>query len=290
MRAFTRACVRVHVGDRYKKECQKRKKGGLQQLFAKAHIPWAVCVSLPRLVACSLARSLPLTRHSLTRSLTRSFALLLAPSNRYRSICKTCLDQPSGEGITDWLFASFCFNLFCRGINTAQLDLHSLFPTVDGFLVDLLATKTNMEGAKDEKKNCTGNSADPTVCLRTALAVRLLLWGHATDAADTLLFPGGNKAATFGARLQFLLKSLDCTQALKTAGIIAEVLGTHSLRKGGATLSTTGSQTCNVVAVCKRGDWSFGVTGAYFLCCNRDVWYSLVALDPAHFMRRLLFF
>ena len=163
------------------------------------------------------------------------------------------------------MFASFCFNLFCRGINTASLDLHSLFPTVDGFLVDLLATKTNMDGEKDEKKNCTGNPADPTVCLRTALAVRLLMWARETNAADTLLFPGGNKASTFGARLQHLLQSVDCTQALKTAGIIAAVLGTHSLRKGGATLSTMGAHTCNVVAVCKRGDWSFGVTGAYFL-------------------------
>ena len=86
-----RACARGGAGGRYKKECQKRKKGGLQQLFAKACIPWAVCVSLARfarLLACSLARfarlltcSLTTTHSPLTHSpLTHSLPPLPPPS------------------------------------------------------------------------------------------------------------------------------------------------------------------------------------------------------------------
>jgi hypothetical protein len=162
--------------------------------------------------------------------------------------------------VQDWAFAALCFNMFCRGVSTAQIQLGCLLPTSDGFLVDLVASKTNLVGQKCERKNVAGNPLDPSVCPRLALAVCLALWNRGTDAKETFLFAGGHKAATFGERLRTILKSPKCVQQLQTAGIDPSVVGTHSLRKGGATLCTT-SLVCNVVAVCKRGDWAHGVTG-----------------------------
>ena len=48
---------------------------------------------------------------------------------------------------------------------------------------------------------------------------------------------------------------------LKQNGIEVDDLGVHSYRKGGATFVTTGSTTCNRIAVFKRGGWQLGVQG-----------------------------
>lgn len=182
---------------------------------------------------------------------------------------------PDGSGVSDWLFSAFCFNIFCRGTNTAGLNLYMLSPTPDGFLVDLVATKTNLEGDKDEKKNLTGNPNDGRVSIRLAMAVALALWVATTDKDQQgRLFRGGNKATTFGNRLQEILKADKCMAALAKAGIDPVMLGTHSFRKGGATWVTCSSQLCNVVAVCKRGGWSHGVTGASY----NSVWLRALGL------------
>ncbi len=82
----------------------------------------------------------------------------------------------SGHGfVQDWAFTALCFNMFCRGVSTAQIQLGCLLPTSDGFLVDLVASKTHLVGQKCERKNVAGNPLDPSVCPRLALAVCLAL-------------------------------------------------------------------------------------------------------------------
>ena len=49
--------------------------------------------------------------------------------------------------------------------------------------------------------------------------------------------------------------------ALGKAGFNADQLGVHSFRKGGATMVTTGSTSCNRIAVFRRGGWFLGVQG-----------------------------
>ena len=73
---------------------------------------------------------------------------------------------------------------------------------------------------------------------------------------------GGHFTVKFGSALREILRDDNVIEALRSAGMTPEMIGTHSLRKGGATFVTSGSTLCNIVAVCLRGGWSMGVQGA----------------------------
>jgi len=44
--------------------------------------------------------------------------------------------------VQDWAVAALCFNMFCRGVSTAQIQLECLLPTSDGFLVNFGKSRT----------------------------------------------------------------------------------------------------------------------------------------------------
>ena len=171
----------------------------------------------------------------------------------YMELCRETLSLEDG-GFAH-LFLTTQWNLMCRSKSVETLDIQHFTCRDDSIGCVLFKTKTDQEGrVPKDPRHIYANPFSPDTCWFTALAVYLAC----NTAQETgRLFPGANQKSRFGKVLQRILNKGSQERS---------EYGTHSVRKGVATFSCSGSTGGpSIVSVCLRCGWSLGgVQDRYF--------------------------
>ena len=191
----------------------------------------------------------------------------------YQHLCeKLACERPvrhsSGQGgqslswslITfGWLFFVLQWNLMVRSVTCAKVLLTHISWQEDAMLVAVPQHKGDQEGRKAFAKHLYANPLHPFICPVLAMGVYVFCrpFVHPANQQEHKLFPGSEQQSRFGNLLQ---KVLACVGAALTAliGTIAELLGTHSIRKGGTTYLGGIKDGPSWPNIAIRGDWSLG--------------------------------
>ena len=106
-----------------------------------------------------------------------------------------------------------------------------------------------------DPRHIYANPLQPEVCPILSLGYYYLCFAFATD--QNQLFPGSNQDDRFKNTLQRILKPPAGLTELERRGATADSFGSHSIRKGSATYSTSGTTSCpSAQSVHRRAGWS----------------------------------
>jgi len=108
-----------------------------------------------------------------------------------------------------------------------------------------------------DPRHIYANPLIPEIC--PILSLGLYLLTNPIDSNVPQLFPGGNQYDRFRRVLMRLLQSEDGKRELESRGMVAEDIGTHSMRKGSATYASSGSTSCpSSTSIHLRAGWALG--------------------------------
>jgi len=142
----------------------------------------------------------------------------------------------------------------CRSVYVQTLQTQHLRAIYDSIGVVFYKTKTNQEGSGPrDPRHLYANPFSPSTCWVTALGVYLV---RSSSAQPGPLFPGSDPKLRFGKTLGKILKNDG----------VANIYGTHSVRKGVAAFACGGSTGGpSIVSGCFWCGWSMGgVQDRYF--------------------------
>jgi hypothetical protein len=132
-------------------------------------------------------------------------------------------------------------------------------------------TKKDQKGViYSDPKHCYANPLQPALCFNLALCTHLMCHDAEYTASNSLIFMSAttskdSQSRRFATEETKLLSTDEGKEKMKQYGAKLENLGIYSVRKGGATKTSSGSTTsCNIVAICLRANWKMGVQGRYF--------------------------
>ena len=100
------------------------------------------------------------------------------------------------------------------------------------------------------------NPGHPSICSILALA-KYLFSNPSILTGDRKLFPGGNQYSRFMKSFRRALNHLK--DDIKSLGVDVALLGSHSARKGAATIAACGyTMSLPMASICLRAGWSMG--------------------------------
>jgi len=106
-----------------------------------------------------------------------------------------------------------------------------------------------------DARHCYANPFEPEVCFFLSLGVYFLCWKP--GGRNRPLFPGDDQYQRFSEFLCRIARAME--EELKAHGVSYKDIGTHSCRKGSASLCSSGSTSCPpMAAICLRAGWSLG--------------------------------
>jgi len=206
------------------------------------------------------------------------------PFSIYKAICKGFLEIESAEAQFAGLFFRLGWNLMCRSNNTSKIAFNHLEWENDSLIIFFVHSKTDQDGDKPRHpRACFANPYDFTQCLITAIGVYLLL--YTPDSTQNFLFPGSRQYDRFRAQLQRVLDLPSVAAALARKGLAKEDIGSHSTRKGSASLVACGTTAApSMTSGLLRGGWALpGVGDTYFHpdpASDHYIGRMLAGLDP----------
>lgn len=93
------------------------------------------------------------------------------------------------------------------------------------------------------------------ICPILSLGIYWACFGF--DSQETKLFPGANQYDRFRKLLHHFVRNDGVLTELERRGVVAENLGTHSMRKGSATFASSGSTSCpSTMSISLRAGWT----------------------------------
>lgn len=191
------------------------------------------------------------------------------PFDTYREICTGLLRSEK-----DWHLWAHCYmilswNLMCRCNNTAFIRFDQIEWKGDALLIYFATTKADQTGERCKHPiHVYANPVTPAVCPVLALGLYLLHFGACKSG---VLFGGNFQDARFGNILHdYLTSDPHCKMLLENAGLVAAELGTHSLRKGSTTYTSSGStEGPSFNSICQRAGWKLGTVQDKYLRFER---------------------
>jgi len=217
------------------------------------------------------------------------------PFEVYRAICRWLIEDGSTESIFSHLFLCLTWNLMCRSKNTVKIHKNHISWSSDAMAIRFAHSKTDKMGKNGGwKRHIFANPFMPEICPILSYSIFRQTFPGVDDGK---LFNGNSPYDRFRKCLKKVLDSHK--DEVLRLGVNPDNIGVHSIRKGAATYSTSGTTAgVNFVAVCVRAGWSMGFKDTYLQyseagdqLCGRtvaglDVNSHLFAISPPFFYVR----
>jgi len=119
-------------------------------------------------------------------------------------------------------------------------------------------SKTDQGGDRPkDARHCYANPLQPPICVILSLAIYLACCPFAKESKS--LFSGSNQYERYSKCLARLLNKEEVLAELKSRGLSANEIGSHSTRKGVTTFVSSGSTSCpSQAAINIRAGWAMG--------------------------------
>ena len=161
-----------------------------------------------------------------------------------------------------WLFSLLQWECIGRCQNIDDLKHQNFKVEGDSVVVTFDRTKKDQSGAKCSPKHCYANPMDMNRCLFTAIAVYFCMHNLEWNGNQEYVFikvgaSPGSAAQNYSERIKTWVKR----NADRLIGYVRPShVNTHSLRKGSATHSSSGTtDPPPLPSIFRRGEWSMGV-------------------------------
>jgi hypothetical protein len=121
-------------------------------------------------------------------------------------------------------------------------------------------SKTDQEGHESKTPyHCYFNSTDPELNIGIALGIYLFLNGKLASNSSSFLFPASNQYHRYSDILSKVVSENE--GSFNQIGVSVGSIGTHSARKGAATLAASGCTVSpSMSSICNRAGWTLGGT------------------------------
>ena len=175
----------------------------------------------------------------------------------YKLTCELLIADGSSEALFTLCWLTLQWNLMSRSEATEAISFEQLRYDNDTLKVDFSRMKNDQIGLnKDEARHVYSNPILPAVCPLRALSSYLLRYPNILMEHHKL-FPGKDQKKRFNRLLnEVFVEHEDKYQA---NGDDVSDLGSHSIRKGGATYCCAAANPAPpIVSVCLRAGWSLG--------------------------------
>ena len=178
----------------------------------------------------------------------------------YNLLCKKFFEGDKDEFIFAHTFLLLEWNLMARADNIVNLNVNDLEWDGDSLVVHMKRSKTDQEGANGKTGfHCYFNSLFPHLNLGLGLGMYLLSNPGILGNSTNKLFPAENQYHRYSTILKKVI--IDNREEFEKIGVTPENIGSHSARKGAATLAAAGCTISpSMASICNRAGWKMGGT------------------------------
>ena len=176
----------------------------------------------------------------------------------YKALCKWFLDVSGSDGVFGHLYLVLSWNLACRSVNTASIQLGHFRWAEDSFQIFFAHQKNDQTGERSSRhpRNIYPNALDPIICPVLSVGLYMMYFPNVLSSNGPL-FPGTHQYKRFSKLMNRVLR--DNIEIVRRLGHDIKHVGTHSIRKGGATYASSGSTAGpSAAAVSLRVGWTQG--------------------------------
>lgn len=186
------------------------------------------------------------------------------PFEAYKLLAQILFESESQEHIAAHLFLLLEWNLMSRAEMVVGASIDVVRCNSDAIQFDIGKTKTDQDGTRnvDHPWHVYSNPHCPQICTFLALARHLINCPKILEGR-TVLFEGSDQYDRFN---KIFLRIIKKNRArFVSLGMSPEDFGTHSIRKGAVTHTSTGSVACPPIgSICIRANWTLpGVLPRY---------------------------
>jgi len=172
-------------------------------------------------------------------------------------LCKYFVQQPDDDSILSHTFLTLEWNLMARSDSVTSCHVNHIEWRNDSLVIFFAHSKGDQEGVNRlQPWHIYANPAQPFICPVLALA-KYLFANPSILSSEDKLFPGGSQYSRFMKCFRRVIIHLK--DEIKKLGCDIKNLGSHSARKGAATLAACGCTVSPPMAsICLRAGWSMG--------------------------------
>ena len=188
------------------------------------------------------------------------------PFKGYVRLAEILFKSENKEYIQAHTFLVLDWNMMSRSESVIESNIDLISQQKDCINIDLGKTKCDQEGLKyvDYPLHLYSNPQEPCICPVLALC-RLLICHPMILQGQRPLFEGVSQYDRFHSIFKEIVSSDEYRHEFVALGISPEDFGTHSIRKGSATLCATGCIVAPPISsICLRACWALpGVLNRY---------------------------
>jgi hypothetical protein len=188
------------------------------------------------------------------------------PFKGYVRLAEILFKSENKEYVQAHTFLVLDWNMMSRSESVIESNIDLISQQKDSINIDLGKTKCDQEGLKyvDYPLHLYSNPREPCICPVLALC-RLLICHPMILQGQSPLFEGVAQYDRFHAIFKEIVSSDEYRDEFVALGISPEDFGTHSIRKGSATLCATGCIVAPPISsICLRACWALpGVLNRY---------------------------
>ena len=175
----------------------------------------------------------------------------------YRLTCQLLVEDGSAEAVSALAFLTLQWNLIARAETVGLINFSQLYWEDDHLKIFFPKHKSDQIGlTKDEARHIYSNPLMPEVCPIRALAAYALTFPQVFRDGKKI-FPGEASHNRFDQEFKRIMELHD--NDYLNINVVYSDLGTHSIRKGGATYCCAGVHPGPpVISVCLRAGWTIG--------------------------------
>ena len=175
----------------------------------------------------------------------------------YRLTCQLLVEDGSAEAVSALAFLTLQWNLIARAETVGLINFSQLSWENDHLKIFFPKHKSDQIGlTKDEARHIYSNPLMPEVCPIRAMAAYALTFPEVFRDGKKV-FPGEKSHNRFDQEFKRILSLHD--NDYLNINVVYSDLGTHSIRKGGATYCCAGVHPGPpVISVCLRAGWTIG--------------------------------
>ena len=175
----------------------------------------------------------------------------------YNLLCQKFFEGKKNEYIFAHLFLTLEWNLIARSDNIVNLSVGDMEWSDDSLVVYLKKTKTDQEGKNGKVGfHIFSNPLQPHLDVLLSLGTYLFT-NPGILQENRKLFPAKNQYNRYSQLLQRIIKENE--EEFGRLGVTASSIGTHSARKGAATLAASGCTIApSMASICNRAGWKLG--------------------------------
>ena len=177
----------------------------------------------------------------------------------YELLCKTFFEGKKDEYNFAHLFLTLEWNLIARADNIVNLGVSDLEWSDDSLIIFLKRSKTDQEGQNGKTPyHVFANPLSPHLSVPLALG-NYLLTNPGVLAANGKVFPAEHQYNRYSQLLSRIIGENEAEFA--RIGVKKGTIGTHSARKGAATIAASGCTISpSMSSICNRAGWKMGGT------------------------------